>query len=418
MTSNSKNHSSKPEKNVRDEFLARVRYRHAPHPPPSSIKSLAMLPDLESITLYARGANLTHITPMSLLTDNFMGMNLDLSSMKAAFIGDDSELNPLISDHVEVDNRDGIMFMNMNEGAAKSLGSNGVMAQQEPVPWLRRTQYISSEAINVRSNSLPSIESRIGYTISRSGQKSRPTERAVDAVIRGFESANSVHFRKSLKHPKKPNVAPVDFTEIYPNFDSWGIKYALCSFDGDPYDGVELEDDLVSDPVAAQSKVDRLEKAILNPVNVNHEKFLMYYLPTKDDAYRLKEESSLFERDEEELYRYSWIRDYNYENADLNRPTADLVFVFDKLEDLEKQDGEDQRIARFNVVHDKLTLKKKRRQNAQTKTIPEDYGMSRVLKLGYTSHSEEIKSARRESFYKIDVDEGEIDHLLENKNTI
>ncbi|CAG8612532.1 8596_t:CDS:2 [Ambispora leptoticha] len=395
----------------KQEFLGRVRHRHTPHPPPSSLKGLDMPARLEPCSLVGRGIKLMDDVPMSLLTDNFMGMNLDLSSMPGAFLEDDDVLNPRLLEYNEIDQRDMFMLMNVKDDSIKYLGSNGLMTRKDPstASWLRRTQYISSEPINVKSE-----KSKFVDFVDKALLRQQP-ENKVESILESFEAANDPIRRENLTHPTKPNVKAESFIEVFPKFDTWSEVYTMCTFDGDPYDGVEFEESL-NDP---EIKKERLDKSILKPVDHANEPFLSYYLPAKEEVDRLRT-GTLFEH-EEESYEYTWIRDYSFEAGSVSKNNSILLF-FNKddlgeggeYQEREQKDREDydEKIARYHLLERRLLLRKKRRQPYQHSKVPDDYDIPKSIRILYTGETVENIDNKRRKYEHIGLEEDEIEEHL------
>jgi RNA polymerase II-associated factor 1 len=104
------------------------------------------------------------------------------------------------------------------------------------VPWLRRTEYMSSEGSKMIGRKKENIEAkRLQQEIERAPENfDRSREAQLAAVERTFTHMASIKMH-DLRHPTNKNLRAVECIPIFPNLDTWPNMYAQCVFDDDPY---------------------------------------------------------------------------------------------------------------------------------------------------------------------------------------
>lgn len=106
------------------------------------------------------------------------------------------------------------------------------------VPWLMRTEYISSER-HVYGRKL---ESRYHPVKCRSGQKEEAMQKLIDLteedqikhIENSFESVKKA-LLSNIKHPRKPELEALEMFPIFPDFEFWPNPYLLTTYDEDPF---------------------------------------------------------------------------------------------------------------------------------------------------------------------------------------
>jgi RNA polymerase II-associated factor 1 len=105
------------------------------------------------------------------------------------------------------------------------------------VPWLRRTEYISTERNVYGRNLKAGVESKIGLSVMKEEKLQKLLDLSLEGQIQhinqSFEAANKA-LVSTMKHPKKPDVQALEIFPIFPDFEFWANPYFLTSFDSDP----------------------------------------------------------------------------------------------------------------------------------------------------------------------------------------
>ena len=156
------------------------------------------------------------------------------------------------------------------------------------VPWLRRTEYISSDSKQYGRLADNSVETKMGISIMKDDKlktiMSQTIQDRIEAIEESFVKAAKVNLA-TLKHPSDPNLTAMEMVPIFPDFEFWPNEYTLASYDEDP---LVKADDAQHD--------DKLESSILKPlVNpTDQSMFLAYYTPTDDTLTKLAEKRSRY----------------------------------------------------------------------------------------------------------------------------
>jgi RNA polymerase II-associated factor 1 len=105
------------------------------------------------------------------------------------------------------------------------------------VPWLRRTEYISTERNVYGRNLKAGVESKIGLSVMKEEKLQQLLDLSVDGQIQhinqSFEAANKANLA-TLKHPKKKDLEALEIFPIFPDFEYWSNPFFMTSFDSDP----------------------------------------------------------------------------------------------------------------------------------------------------------------------------------------
>ncbi|CAG8461458.1 661_t:CDS:2 [Paraglomus occultum] len=346
------------------DFACRVRYQHIPPPLPSHPVRFQLPRTIDGCDQYARGAGLVQKHPLPLLIDSHLGMAVDISSLPDALVGEDNEVNP--STYQQIDPDDEPLFAPPRDAIDKPSPTG--LKKKEPKFWLRRTQYISSEIINQHK---PAERTAKATEITE-----RTREEQIRAIEKSFDSVNDAEKLKKLKHPTKADVHVEEIIPLFPDLKEMDMALTHCSFNTDPFEGAEERLRMI-----IQGKEERLENALMVPVVVNEEKFLMHYLPSAETAElinrkrKAESDADYFDK----LHTYMWIRDYIYDSHRDDKKTGHLSFVFrdDDLEDKFRMESDSDKMAYFKVIQGRLLLKPRR--PTQGNKYPEQYGKASRL---------------------------------------
>jgi RNA polymerase II-associated factor 1 len=105
------------------------------------------------------------------------------------------------------------------------------------VPWLRRTEYISTERQVYGRNLKSGIESKMGLSVMKEEKLQKLLDMSVDDQIQhinqSFDSAKKA-LLSTVKHPKKPDLEALEIFPIFPDFEYWPNPYLMASYDSNP----------------------------------------------------------------------------------------------------------------------------------------------------------------------------------------
>lgn len=170
---------------------------------------------------------------MTMTLDSELGMPLDLTEIEGLYVGDLSGFNVDPKNAPPLDAEDIALLVDA-AGNASSLSTGKGIKSKAEVTWLRRTEYISSEASkNTRTEG---IESRFAYS-ARHGKDSanhNTREGQLAAIEASFETIAKSKDISKLKHPADSTLTAVESFDVYPDFNTWSNTYSLFQFQTDP----------------------------------------------------------------------------------------------------------------------------------------------------------------------------------------
>lgn len=170
------------------------------------------------------------------------------------------------------------------------------------VPWLRRTEYISTEITRFRPTTMDKVESKVGFSIKKQMEDNLYMDREsqIAAIQKTFDDVK----QPVTEHYSKPGVTAVSELPIFPDFALWKYPCAQVIFDSDP---APLN-------MTQAQQVDIMSQAMIRGVmDEFEEQFVAYFLPSESTIQKRVEDIStgVDYRDEEE-YDYVMHREYNW----------------------------------------------------------------------------------------------------------
>lgn len=160
------------------------------------------------------------------------------------------------------------------------------------VPWLRRTEYISTER-NVYGRSKSGLETK-SFLLIRIASKQESIQELLDLTPEGqvsrinetFESAKKA-LLSTMKHPKHKDLEALEIFPIYPDFEYWTNPFILASYDADPCEDKKL--------FAEEDHEIAWDESLLKPLvdPETEEQYAAYYVPTPDSLEKIKTKRQL-----------------------------------------------------------------------------------------------------------------------------
>lgn len=158
-----------------------------------------------------------------LLTESDLGVKIDLINPESYVSTSDSGyLDPADEKLLE-------------EDASGQQEGRRSLQHSKYVPWLRKTEYISSEfnryGASERASDRP--ETKVGVNVKKKLNADivyKDRESQIDAINRSFEAVK----KPSNEHYSKPGVYAIEEFAIYPDFELWKYPCAQVIFDSDP----------------------------------------------------------------------------------------------------------------------------------------------------------------------------------------
>ncbi|KAH8110985.1 RNA polymerase II-associated [Phellopilus nigrolimitatus] len=365
------------------DLLFKVRYQNPLPAPPFPPKLLNIPTNPSRYAGPEFTASLASETPLPMVVDAELGMPLDLSFFDCLWEEgvDDSQLNPDPNNAPAVDPKDAFMLGDSLLSSVNGNYSSGTAPSTPQVPWLRKTEYISSTVSRTPTSSHDprrANEDSAVVDISRAAQ--------IKAVEASFAYAEEKFDITTLKHPNKPNVSVVESYEILPDTDIWANAYDLFRFSERP--GERSTE--VPDP--------RLDCAILRPMESDGDHFLAYYLPKEDEVAEDFIERRRNNEDVEETI-FSFVRDYETVKIEQDVPNEFFLVLDDGNNDDAAPEDSSRRKGKgayYKNIERKIVLKKKRANQWDTYTDKWD-----AINLSLAPFSQEELEEREEALAEV-----------------
>ncbi|VDK86129.1 unnamed protein product [Litomosoides sigmodontis] len=282
--------NGREERPVKTDFLCRVKYSNALPDIPFDTKFLACpFVSLSRFTDY-KSSSLEKNFKFELLCEPDCGVNIDLINPETYYVGADSSKK-----HHPID------LELLEDEQANPQNVRRSLQHSKMVPWMRKTEYISSEFTRF-GISAERQETRIGYSTKKKFQTDvlyRDRVSQIAAINKTFADAS----KTISHHPTKKGVIAMEELPLLPDFDNWMHPFALVVFDGDPIPQ--------NDKVDAQTLMP--QALIRGMMDEEGEQFVTYFLPSKGTLdKRLKDAEKGLEFDSDYVYEYQSVRDYNW----------------------------------------------------------------------------------------------------------
>ncbi|KAJ1366757.1 hypothetical protein KIN20_027513 [Parelaphostrongylus tenuis] len=187
-----------------------------------------------------------------------MGLNLDLIDPNTY------KANPNME--IQLAEKDAILLEDEDSNTRQIKRS---AQHSKVVPWMRKTQYISSE-FNRFGVAADRQEIKVGYNLTKNKENLnifRDRQSLINLIKKLFEDSK-VPIRK---HFSKKGVTAVEEIPILPDFELWRFPFALVQFDADP-SPVGFEPEL-RDSMVTQSHIKGMQ-------DDGGEQFVAYFVPT------------------------------------------------------------------------------------------------------------------------------------------
>uniref|UniRef100_A0A0N5AUU3 RNA polymerase II-associated factor 1 homolog n=1 Tax=Syphacia muris TaxID=451379 RepID=A0A0N5AUU3_9BILA len=226
-----------------------------------------------------------------LLTAPDLGVRIDLINPETYFI----------DPHMQKRAHDPVDQMLLEDEETYNQNSRRSQQHSKIVPWMRKTEYISSEfqRFGVAADRQ---ETKVGYNIKKKLKEDftyRDRASQIEAIRKTFDDVS----KPLHEHPNKKGVKVLEELPLLPDFDNWIHPFALVVFDGDPIPRNEKTD---GDVLLSQA-------LIRGMMDERGEQFVTYYLPTKETLEaRARDAQNEKPFDPDYTYEYTSVRDYNW----------------------------------------------------------------------------------------------------------
>ena len=200
------------------------------------------------------------------------------------------------------------------------------------VPWLRKTEYISSE-YNRFGNQTERTETKVGHNIKKLFKEDniyRDRRAQLDAISRTFDEVA----KPIRQHYAKRGVVPVAELPVFPDFQLWRYPFAQVIFDADPAPAG-------LDPAVQNEKM--CSALIRGMMDESGEQFVAYFLPTDETLDKRRREGEREEKakeageteqsgeettEDEKQQDYKLAREYNWTVKNKNSKGYEENYLF------------------------------------------------------------------------------------------
>ncbi|GEQ68678.1 hypothetical protein JCM33374_g2346 [Metschnikowia sp. JCM 33374] len=325
---------SKPQKPVRQDYIAKVRYINNLPPPPLNPKFLKynvtekFTPKQESEYLLSslfRKENFNHYIAQ---VDDEYGMSLN--PLQVAGFVDGSKKDALSTNN-------NVALHSKDRALLRDAGVGKINKSEPGVSFLRRTEYIAERSSANRPEEKSSVTSR-----EKKSDKV-DADSQLQAVEQTFDDAQkSLTEFTNLRHPRKTRLRAVSTFPLLPDTSAMDTKYMAVKFAGSASMLRELD--------AAKSRekakfdaafhADALACAIYRPITSEDGEWVSFYqmkdkaavaeLRQKLDSTEKEQPANLLDDEESELptYRFRHHKNYDMVYHRFSKPYEELALKF------------------------------------------------------------------------------------------
>ena len=276
--------------------MCRVKWNNTLPDIPFDPKFITYPFDSDRFTKY-KATSLEKEFKHDLLTEYDLGVTIDLITPDAygPGAGRDPEDERLLDDETSgLSSTPG--HHNLNEKRSRQ--------HNKVVPWLKKTEYISTE-FNRYGASSENNETKVGYNVQKKFKEVKESmicmdkESQIAAINRTFEEAK----KPIRQHHSKKGVTPVEILPVFPDFDFWKMPFAQVSFDAEPV--------AVTNAESEKQMCEAMIRGVQD--SESGEQFVAYFLPTAETLQKRERDAQngvLY--DPEDKYEYKQTREYTW----------------------------------------------------------------------------------------------------------
>ncbi|XP_062872345.1 RNA polymerase II-associated factor 1 homolog [Trichomycterus rosablanca] len=281
----SSSHRTVPE---RSGVVCRVKYCNSLPDIPFDPKFITYPFDQHRFVQY-KATSLEKQHKHDLLTEPDLGVTIDLINPDTYRIDPDIVLDPADEKLLE-------------EEIQAPTSSKRSQQHAKVVPWMRRTEYISTE-FNRYGVSNDKVEVKIGVSVKQQFKEEeiyKDRDSQITAIEKTFEDAQ----KNIAQHYSKPRVTPVEVLPVFPDFKMWINPCAQVIFDSDP----------APKEVPGSAAVDMMSQAMIRGMmDEEGNQFVAYFLPNEETLRKRKRDvDEELDYMPDDLYDYKIAREYNW----------------------------------------------------------------------------------------------------------
>ncbi|KAG7663130.1 uncharacterized protein J8A68_003308 [[Candida] subhashii] len=369
--------SQKPQKPIRQDYIAKVRYTNNLPPPPLNPKFIEYntteqtSSKIEAEQLLASLFRKENFQGLMERIDDELGLNLNLINNNGFLDqGNDSVICNLQKD------KDRPITLHPRDRALLRDAGIGKISKSEPgVSFLRRTEYISERERPQSRLAATSEESKLDAKTKAktAGEGKHDAESQLAAVEHTFDVAQeSLNDLNSIKHPRKKHLKAVDAWPLLPDTSMMDNKFLTIRFLG----SASLSRDLETlkrqqkDAFNAKFHQDSIASTVFKPISsADGEWISMFQVKDAKRAAELKSKLNSTERerpvnllDEEEdnldEYNFKYVKNYDMNFQRFNKPNEELAIKF--IPEEGNKVGEKRKAALYYPTTGRIDLKKHR----------------------------------------------------------
>lgn len=276
----------------RSDLIARVKYCNTLPDIPFDPKFITYPFDSNRFIQY-NATSLEKNYKYELLAEHDLGITIDLINPEAYAQQSDGQLHDADEKLLEEDTT-----------AHGPTDKKRSARHAKNVSWLRRTEYISTEATRFQPMTIEKVEAKVGYSMKKALKEENMVymdhESQIAAIEKTFQDAKT----PIMEHASKKGVTAVEVLSFLPDFKLWKYPCAQVIFDANPAP--------VEKPVAVQ--VEEMSQAMIRGVmDETGEQFVAYFLPTAETMEkRTRDASNAIEYDDDDEYDYKMARQYHW----------------------------------------------------------------------------------------------------------
>lgn len=352
---------SKPQKPVRQDYIAKARYINNLPPPPLNPKFLKynltehVPPEKESEQLLSSLFRKENFSQFIGQVDEEYGMPLNLLNNEGYLSGANEGAIFGLTLEIQLHPKDRALLRDAGIGRVNKL---------EPgVSFLRRTEYIAENKAAAKADDAPEPKKEHKELVDPDSQ--------LKAVEESFDHAHdTLQDTSKIRHPRRKNLRAVAAWPLLPDTSMMDTKYLSVKFTGSASVFRELQSAkrLQKDAYDEQLQQDALSTAVYKPITSEDGEWVSFY-QAKDkpslDALKEKLQSTereqplnLLDEEEQDLELFSFAHHKNYDMVyhRFNKPDEELALRFVP----ELAGSKKRRAAYYYPISGRVELKKHR----------------------------------------------------------
>lgn len=357
--------SLRPNKPVRQDYIAKIRYANSLPPPPLNPK-LIKYNTTTPISSKTEGDQLLsslfrkeNFHNLLERIDDQLGLELNLID------------NVGFLEHGQIKNKT-VPLHSKDRALLRDAGIGKIKRTDQAVSFLRRTEYISDQSLPKSSAVITHTEeSKVNEKLKNSEEHNLDAEHQLEAVEESFTAANnSLNNLSGLKHPRKRNVRAVDAWPLLPDTSMMDSVFMNLRFLGSA--SLKRELDVLRRQQGAKYndtfQRQKQESAIFKPINSQDGEWIsLFELDDEEEVSKLYQSLhstaaenpvNLPETTDETTtgYNYKYVKNYDMQYQGYANSHQELAVKFVPDDQTTKK----RKVAHYLPVSGKIELRKHR----------------------------------------------------------